>query len=263
MVMLSIEGNIGAGKSTLLAALPRLLPGARLLPEPVDRWRETGVLGLFYRDPQRWAYSFQSYAFLSRLRAQVDASRSASLREAPLTVLERSVWSDKHVFAANCRATGLFAEAAEGAMYDDWHGWLMERAFPAETRLDGIIYLRASPEVCHARIAGRARGEEAAIPLTYLQELHARHERWLIGAFGAEGAEGAEGAFGAPRVLVIDGDTLDWADAAAVEALGARLRVFAAACAAAGGASRDFAADPPRELEVLREDGDAAGVDRA
>ncbi len=29
------------------------------------------LLDMFYRDPHRWAYTFQAYAFLSRIRAQM------------------------------------------------------------------------------------------------------------------------------------------------------------------------------------------------
>jgi deoxycitidine kinase len=192
--ILSIEGNIGAGKSTLLAELPRLLPETvpmTLVPEPVDQWCASGVLGLFYSTPQRWAYSFQSYAFLSRLKSQVAVTRQTS---AGVVVLERSVWSDKHVFAAHCRASGLFAEPAEATMYDEWHTWLMDDMFPNETRLDGIIYLRATPDVCLARLRARGRPEEAELSLAYLEALHARHEAWLMPTRPSP----------APNVLVLD-----------------------------------------------------------
>ena len=172
--LISIEGNIGAGKSTLLAALAAHDPTLAIVPEPVDKWARCGVLGLFYRDPRRWAYSFQSYAFFSRLKAQVEARRTQST-----VVLERSVWSDRHIFGAQARADGLFTEPAEGVMYDDWHAWLVDDAFKDAARLDGIVYLRAPPDVCLARIAGRGRPEEAGVPLAYLEALHARHEAWL------------------------------------------------------------------------------------
>ena len=173
---ISIEGNIGAGKSTLLAALAAHDQTLVVVPEPVDKWTRCGVLGLFYRDPRRWAYAFQSYAFFRRLKAQVEARRRA---RASVMVLERSVWSDRHVFGAQARADGLFAEPAEAVMYDDWHAWLVDDAFADAARLDGIVYLRAPPAVCLARIAGRGRPEEADVPLAYLEALHARHEAWL------------------------------------------------------------------------------------
>jgi deoxycitidine kinase len=179
-LIIAIEGNIGAGKSTLLASLSKHDATLTVVPEPVDKWTSSGVLGLFYRDPHRWAYSFQSYAFFSRLKAQVEAQRGATNDKKQVTILERSVWSDRHIFGAQCRADGLFTEEAESIMYDDWHTWLVDDAFADYARLDGIVYLRAPPTVCLTRIAGRGRTEESSVPLTYLEALHSRHEAWLL-----------------------------------------------------------------------------------
>ena len=233
----AIEGNIGAGKSTLLAEVPRLLAplACACVPEPVDQWRRTGILGRFYSDPHRWGYAFQSYAFLSRLKAHTLAPR------APVTVLERSVWSDRHIFAAECVASGLFSDV-ERVIYEDWHDWLVRDGAPDRVRLDGIFYLASTPQVCLERIARRARTEEtSAIELSYLEALHARHEAWLSAT--------------ATPVCRIHADTLDWASEAAVAALGAQMRAFVG--------SYGIAADAAGELEVLGEDGDAPGVDGA
>ena len=57
------------------------------------------LLGLFYQDSERWAYTFQTYAFLSRMKSQmrhdVDTTK-------PVTIFERSVISDRVCFAKNC-----------------------------------------------------------------------------------------------------------------------------------------------------------------
>lgn len=57
------------------------------------------MLGLFYQDSERWAYTFQTYAFLSRMKSQmrhdVDTTK-------PVTIFERSVVSDRVCFAKNC-----------------------------------------------------------------------------------------------------------------------------------------------------------------
>lgn len=238
-LMLAIEGNIGAGKSTLLAELPRLLAPRALtcVPEPVEQWRASGILARFYADPPRWAYAFQSYAFLSRLKAQTQAYAAASADN--ITVLERSVWSDRHVFAAQCAASGTFSDV-ERVMYEDWHNWLVMDGAPERVRLDGILYLHSTPGVCHARIARRAREEEtAAIDLSYLEALHGRHEAWLAAT--------------TTPVCRIDADALDWTSTERVGALTAQLQAFV----------DGLAADAARQLEVLGHEGDAAGVDGA
>ena len=41
---------------------------------------------------------------------------------------------------------------------------------------DVMVYLRATPEVCHERTKVRGREEESGVPLDYLKRLHDEHE---------------------------------------------------------------------------------------
>jgi Deoxynucleoside kinase len=42
-----------------------------------------------------------------------------------ILLFERSVMSDRHVFVANCHATGLFQDC-EAKVFTDWHSWLLK-----------------------------------------------------------------------------------------------------------------------------------------
>lgn len=133
---ISLEGNIGVGKSTLLEALRGRC--FQTVDEPLEKWRgetgsgeaQTNLLELFYRDPQRWAFTFQSAAFLSRAQMAADALQRADPQST--FILERSIQSDKYCFAMNCLKTKLFTEA-EWNVYNDFHTWCAQRSLSLAT----------------------------------------------------------------------------------------------------------------------------------
>lgn len=173
--ILIVEGNIGAGKSTFLKIIGDAL-NAQIVCEPVHRWQDVSgenLLDRFYAETQRWAYSFQTYAFVTRVTAQEEHAR---VNTKPLQILERSVYSDRYCFAQNCFELG-YINKLEWELYRDWFEWLVEQYTP---RPDAFIYLRADPEVCYKRLLKRSRSEETNVSLDYLYSLHGKHEDWLI-----------------------------------------------------------------------------------
>lgn len=173
--MLIVEGNIGAGKSTFLKIIQDKL-ASEVVFEPHDQWQSVGgenLLDHFYADTKRWAYSFQTYAFVTRVLQQEQFTRKAQL---PVQVYERSVYSDRYCFAKNCYEMGTM-NALEWKLYQEWFSWLVDTY---TLKPDGFIYLQTDPEVCYERLTKRNRSEEKAVPLEYIQRLHEKHEAWLV-----------------------------------------------------------------------------------
>lgn len=174
--ILIIEGNIGAGKSTLLRLLSENFAIDPVF-EPHERWQNVGngdnLLERFYSDIQRWAYTFQTYAFVTRVLEQEKQLKEAKTN---VQVLERSVFCDRYCFAKNCYEMGVMLPL-EWQLYCDWFGWLVDNY---TTKPTGFIYLQTDPTVCYERLRMRNRKEESAVPLDYLKRLHDKHEEWLV-----------------------------------------------------------------------------------
>lgn len=172
-----VDGNIGAGKSTFLKLIKKYL-NVQIVLEPHEQWQNVGgthnLLEKFYQDMPRWAYTFQSYAFITRIQAQQQAAKNNPYT---MQVLERSVFSDRYCFAKSSYEQGNMS-TLEWNMYTQWFSWLVDNYV---TKPDGFIYLQTDPKVCYQRLIKRNRHEESMVSLDYLQQLHGKHESWLVG----------------------------------------------------------------------------------
>lgn len=198
--LISIEGNIGSGKSTLLANLKNHYKDNRnviFLREPVDEWSnikdENGVtiIEKFYSDQNKYSFSFQMMAYISRLKLLRDAvaqiennikelfynfknnKRGIPKNEKYFIVTERSLFTDKMVFAKMLYDSGKI----ESINYQIYLSWF--NTFADDFKVNKIIYVNTSPEKCYERIGKRHREGEDKIPIDYLTNCHTYHEDML------------------------------------------------------------------------------------
>jgi deoxyadenosine/deoxycytidine kinase len=173
--MILLEGNIGAGKSTvgqMLKASGRF----DFIEEPVNTWQSgfaSNLLDLFYHDMERWSFAFQILAFITRAKTWKEVlARTSHSR----VVLERSIFTDRHVFATNMHQMGMMTDT-EWQVYCGLWEFLVSNYCVTP---DAILYLRTPAKVCLERIAVRKRAEEGAIQIEYLEQLEALHDGWLL-----------------------------------------------------------------------------------
>lgn len=181
-IIVAIEGNIGSGKSTTVDLLKQkydnqILFGRKVvfLQEPVKQWEEinsdgVNILEKFYANQEKWAFSFQMMAYISRL----DILRKA-VKENPNGIIftERSLFTDKNVFAQMLYDDEKINEI-DFQIYNKWFNSFIE-----EVPISGIVYIKTDPETCSNRVEKRARKGES-IPLEYLTQCSQYHDNWII-----------------------------------------------------------------------------------
>jgi len=180
LTVVSIEGNIGSGKSTLLANLKESLKDDNrvvFLKEPVDEWENikdsegNTMLQKFYGDQEKYAFSFQMMAYISRLATFKNAVIANP--QATVFIAERSLDTDKYVFAQM-----LFDDnKIEDVNYQIYTRWF--DTFAKEFPINRVIYVKADPEICSERILKRSRNGEGGIPVDYLKNCHDYHENMI------------------------------------------------------------------------------------
>lgn len=189
-----VEGGIGAGKTEFVRALadglPAVAPRFRVRPvyEPVDQWVASGMLAAFYADPKRWAYTFQTYVYATRVMAIVEAVSSwkASLDAADTAAAAEDVDEMPPDYAADAADTAtdeptitvfllerspatdrMFMELQdvtplERCLYNEWADTYdrLLATVGINLRRAICIYLAVDPETCQQRLAGRGREGE-------------------------------------------------------------------------------------------------------
>lgn len=161
-----IEGLIGVGKTTLCTSLAQHYNGEALL-EPAEG--RNPYLALYYKDPQRWGYTMQTYLLAARYRAH-QAAQSLVLADRCDVISDRSIYGDR-VFARMLYDMDYITQ-------DEYHTYMSL----SKDMCCGCLYptcflhLRATPQIALQRITQRqheitGRDCESAITLDYMQRL--------------------------------------------------------------------------------------------
>lgn len=180
-IIISLDGNIGAGKSTLLQEIRNKLHDVHIVDEPVSQWsalknaKGKSLLELFYEDKNRWSYTFQNCALLTRLKNIQKAVENidTTISSPQVIITERSVLTDKHVFAEMLYDAGNI-DPLEWELYESWFN-VFGKKYPVRA----IIYVSTSSGTSKERINTRNRTGEENIDLEYLDALDKQHKKWI------------------------------------------------------------------------------------
>ena len=186
-LIVSIEGNIGSGKSTFIKKLEEHWNSKSnvndkkvfFLSEPVDEWLNIKdenvehIFSIFYNDQEKYSFTFQMMAYISRLNKLKEAIDSLKLKENAVIVTERSLMTDKFVFAKMLYDEKKI-EKIEYNIYNKWFD-----SFNKETDIDKVIYISSDPKVCYERVKLRDRNGESDIPLEYLTNCSLYHDNMI------------------------------------------------------------------------------------
>lgn len=183
-----IEGNISAGKSTVGKLLNGKTVGERIIrfiPEEIDKWTRkysngsSNILGKFYEELKGditggWAFSFQMMVIMERYKQQIQA-----IKQYPgeILVFERGLETDHQCFASNLVDQNKI-HPIQMNVYTEWlKFFLAEQKSKIPKPLS--IYIRTRAVLCLERNKRRGREEESSLTIEYLEQLEAKHDKWL------------------------------------------------------------------------------------
>jgi deoxyadenosine/deoxycytidine kinase len=177
----SIEGNIGSGKSTFVNILKDYYKdndNILFMQEPVNDWLEfkdkdgETIITKFYSNQNKYAFSFQMMAYISRVSKLKKLVNSVKNNKNAIIICERCVLTDRNVFAKMLYDDNKIEEIN----YQIYNAWFDE--FIEDIPVEGLVYIKADPEVSYNRVKHRNReGED--IPLEYLRNCNKYHNNWL------------------------------------------------------------------------------------
>ena len=174
-IIISIEGNIGSGKSTMLNLIKEKYSNEYYYcDEPVNEWiniEGSNLLALFYENKERWSYTFQNFAFITRINNLKNGLKSNK----NYIITERSILTDKNIFAKMLHDQN-YINKMEFYMYNKWFDIF-------SIKINKIIYIKTDVNNCNLRINIRDRQGENKIEESYLEKLEEYHDNWILNKY--------------------------------------------------------------------------------
>ena len=173
-IIISIDGNIGSGKSTILKHLREHLLGNKnfvFVDEPINEWAKIidngiTILEKFYENPEKYSFSFQMMAYITRLNMLKTAVKQ---NPNAIIITERCLYTDKFVFAKM-----LYDQKNINPYeYQIYNKWFDE--FISDLPEHKFIFINSDPEKSKERINKRKRAGENNISLDYLSSCEKYH----------------------------------------------------------------------------------------
>lgn len=160
---IAVEGPIGVGKTSFTQMLSNDFK-ARLILEEAS---ENPFLGLFYDNPQMYAFQAQIFFLLSRYRQQVE-------------IKQQDLFSQKtvcdYIFGKDQIFASMNLTPEEMDLYDKVYQ-LLDARLP---KPDLVIFLQASPDVLMSRIKKRKIPYEKGMEPGYIDALSQAYSRYFF-----------------------------------------------------------------------------------
>ena len=164
-----ILGNIGSGKSTMTRKLSDHLKGSTAIYEPVDQWRLSGILDLYYKNQEKLAGMFQVYTLSSRIASIFKATAKVGLY-----VCDSHIVNDRRVFKEALKTLKCIDENEE-LIYEETYKYWSEILADRQGEII-FVYIESPPEKCLENIKKRNRTEEVEIKSSFLELLDEKYK---------------------------------------------------------------------------------------
>jgi len=168
-LIFTFEGLIGSGKSTICKSIVKYLDKSKSIYEPVY----PKLLDMYYKNPKKYAFNFQSIIVRERMWIYNDTMRSSLPY---LYNIDRSIIGDLAFALMHIKKDNFTPEEI------DVYLELLDNINTKQniTRKNYIIYLNCSPEKCRNRLIKRNNNQEIKnCSIEYLHDLELAYKSIL------------------------------------------------------------------------------------